>query len=251
MSNRLLEATKWTCTFKKDNGELCKRSVSAGEGRCWQHATSLRHRFGSLTRNQTLLFLLALLGLIVGVLALPDVYSFIFHSSKTPQVQQTDQLALSTSKEQFRIDQRPYVWVSEQLGPFIRAPHSTGNTSDKLAFQFKIKNNGKSPAIHCQVDARIAIGENAWKKIVWKSLDADKGSILPPGNVEFNDAFSDQAVSEEFFKQVISPGIMEPIEVLGHIQYFGTDGTPYSSDFCFGRTPALGLYNCPYHNDTK
>jgi hypothetical protein len=158
---------------------------------------------------------------------------------------------LSNSRDQFRIDQRPYVWVSE-LGPFIRAPHSTGDTSDKLAFQFKLTNYGKSPAIRCQVDARIAIGKNAWKQIVWKSLDADKGSILPPGKVEVvNDAFSDQAVSEEFFKQVISPGKMEPIEVLGHIQYIGNDGTPYSSDFCFGRNPAPGLYNCPYHNEIK
>jgi hypothetical protein len=161
------------------------------------------------------------------------------------------QQALRTSNEQFRLDQRPYVWISEP-GPFLRVPHGPGNTSDKLAFQLKLTNYGKSPAIHCQMDARIAIGENAWKTIVWKSLDADKGSILPPGKVDFNDAFSDQPVSEEFFRQVISPGIMKPIQVLGHIQYFGTDGTPYSSDFCFGRTidPPTVSY-CPYRNEIK
>lgn len=175
----------------------------------------------------------------------------VFYVCETKRTNNLTQVALNTSKQQFRIDQRPYVWVSEP-GPFLRAPHSTGNTSDKLAFQFKFTNYGKSPAIHYQVDARIAIGENAWEKIVWKSLDADKGSILPPGKVDVNEALSDQAVSEEFFKQVNSPGIMEPIEVLGHIQYFGTDGTPYSSDFCFGRTPGPPMvYNCPYHNEIK
>ena len=45
------------------NDERCKRRTSAGESLCWQHAHGLRHKWRSLTRNQTILFLLALLGI--------------------------------------------------------------------------------------------------------------------------------------------------------------------------------------------
>jgi hypothetical protein len=174
-----------------------------------------------------------------------------FYVCETHRTNNLTQLALETSKDQFRIDQRPYVWITNELSPFVQAPHGPGNTSDKLAFSFKFTNYGKSPAIHCQVDARIAIGKDGYREIVWKVMDASKGSILPPGRVDFNTAYSDETVSPDFLKQVVSPGVMEPIEVVGRIQYFGTDGTPYSSDFCLGRNPAQSLYYCPHHNEIK
>jgi hypothetical protein len=64
-----------TCQFKRENGELCKRNVSPGEGRCWQHARSWRHKFKSLTRNQTAVFMVGLLGLILTlVIGVPSFY---------------------------------------------------------------------------------------------------------------------------------------------------------------------------------
>jgi hypothetical protein len=56
---------KPTCQFKKSNSELCKRTVARGEDRCWQHARSWRQRWKSLTRNQTVGFILVVLGLVL------------------------------------------------------------------------------------------------------------------------------------------------------------------------------------------
>src|SRR5258706_7675524 len=52
-----------TCQFIKGNGERCKRNVAVGEDKCWQHAHGWKHKLRSLTKNQTILFLLALLGI--------------------------------------------------------------------------------------------------------------------------------------------------------------------------------------------
>lgn len=63
-------STRATCQFRKADEELCRRSVSRGEDYCWQHANSLRHKWKSLTRNQTILFLIAVLGLPIAVASL-------------------------------------------------------------------------------------------------------------------------------------------------------------------------------------
>lgn len=60
-------SSKPTCQFRKEDSATCKRSVSAREKYCWQHAHSLRSKWKSLTRNQTLLFV----GTIATLLALP------------------------------------------------------------------------------------------------------------------------------------------------------------------------------------
>jgi hypothetical protein len=62
--------TKFTCQVQKDNGEWCKRAVAPGEAKCWQHARSWKHRWKSLTRNQTILFVFTTLALVIALVAL-------------------------------------------------------------------------------------------------------------------------------------------------------------------------------------
>jgi hypothetical protein len=70
MASQFSPPIKATCKFRKDDGELCRRNVATGEDKCWQHASSFRHRLKSLTGNQTLAFLGMLLGLAIGALGL-------------------------------------------------------------------------------------------------------------------------------------------------------------------------------------
>jgi hypothetical protein len=60
-------SVKSTCQFKKVGGELCKRAVRPPEKKCWQHASSFRHRWKSLTQNQSVAFMLGVLGLVLTV----------------------------------------------------------------------------------------------------------------------------------------------------------------------------------------
>jgi hypothetical protein len=64
-----------TCQFKKSNGEFCKRSVDHGEHLCWQHAPTLRKRWRSLTRNQSLAFIFTIVGLVIALaIGLPSLW---------------------------------------------------------------------------------------------------------------------------------------------------------------------------------
>lgn len=63
-----------TCQFVRNNGELCKRRVAAGEHKCWEHAGSLSQSWKSLTRNQHVGFALVWAGVILGLLSIPSLY---------------------------------------------------------------------------------------------------------------------------------------------------------------------------------
>ncbi len=66
---------KSTCQFKKDNGEFCRRTLNRPETMCWQHATTLPHKWKSLTKNQTVIFIATMLGLAVAlVVGVPGTY---------------------------------------------------------------------------------------------------------------------------------------------------------------------------------
>ncbi len=60
-----------TCQFKKADGGFCKRRVGGNEILCWQHSSGLIRKWHSLTRNQSILFLLGVLALAV---AFPSAY---------------------------------------------------------------------------------------------------------------------------------------------------------------------------------
>ncbi len=51
-----------SCGFIKKNQQRCKRSIAEGQRFCWQHARGIRARWRSLTRNQSLIFALTILG---------------------------------------------------------------------------------------------------------------------------------------------------------------------------------------------
>ena len=66
------------CRSVLQKGVQCKRKIAEGQRFCWQHANGLTARWHSLTRNQSVLFVLAVGGL-VGTIGF-GIYS-IFHAA--------------------------------------------------------------------------------------------------------------------------------------------------------------------------
>lgn len=161
--------------------------------------------------------------------------------------------ANNQARTQFRMDQRPYVWFTGDLGPFQIAPGAphAGQVNGKLAFNFRFTNYGKSPAINCQVDARIGLGEKVEANIKWRNLDATYGAILPPGKVDYNTAWSDNVVDASLLARINTPGVIEHVIVYGHFQYSDMYGTIYTSEFCIGHSPSGAVSYCKEHNQIK
>jgi hypothetical protein len=92
------------CQFTKLDNERCKRSVALGKRFCWQHAHGLRAKWQSLTRNQTILFL-------VGVAGLAATLWFGFHgvpsttvTNKTIHVQSSGDQSPNIVDNQGKVD---------------------------------------------------------------------------------------------------------------------------------------------------
>jgi hypothetical protein len=171
--------------------------------------------------------------------------------------------ALATSKDQFRQDQRPYVWLAPGIpfGSVELVP--SGIYAGHLGMPFVFQNYGKSPGIDVRVDAHIAVGIDAWRKVRWQDIPRKDGSIMPTNDRRQGFAYSDDQVDDVILRQVKS-GHM-PFIIFGHFEYTDMYNEPvktYSSEFCtvsFGTPtpvpggPAVEVENgiCRYHNSVK
>jgi hypothetical protein len=55
------------CQLKKADGSNCKRRVGASQGFCWQHSGGMIRKWRSLTSNQSMIFVVSILALVVGL----------------------------------------------------------------------------------------------------------------------------------------------------------------------------------------
>lgn len=59
----VLQLVANTCQFVRPNNQRCSRRVNSANPLCWQHAHGAKAKWKALTRNQTVVFVLALLSL--------------------------------------------------------------------------------------------------------------------------------------------------------------------------------------------
>jgi hypothetical protein len=199
-------------------------------------------------------------GFIVEILALVGLFWYVCETRRTNDLTQKalansktqfDQ-AQSASWKQFITDQRPYLWITNDMGPFAMAPQSTGNTSGKLAYNFHIMNYGRSPAINCKTEGLIIFGLNGESKISFQPLDSSRSNtIVPPGRDIYQTAWSDNPVESVLLTRIQTAGIIEHVTVAGYVEYSDTSGNMYSSEFCIERNPNLSMVFCEGHNSIK
>ena len=155
-------------------------------------------------------------------------------------------LALINAKEQFRISQRPYVWVM---------PSNTSENTAKQVITYSIlpnqpvqvtlwyQNYGQSPAVITDFSADAEIGPNAVHKlhrITWHRND----SVLPPGKADTFSVLSTERVGPDSRSFTIAVG---GLATYVRVRYHDLSGHPYESDMCLihvgGGIPAQF---CPY-----
>jgi hypothetical protein len=66
MPQNPVPTTPSVCTGTTSTGAPCRRHVRAGAECCWQHSYGLKRKWSSLTRNQSIVFILSCIG-VVGV----------------------------------------------------------------------------------------------------------------------------------------------------------------------------------------
>lgn len=154
--------------------------------------------------------------------------------------------ALTQSKNQFVQDERPYVWITDniQLG---ETSSSDPIAPNRIAVNYDILNYGKSPALNVQMVANIAVGDKAERQTALKAFNKSGGSIMPPTKGANASAISDTPPYPNFHTY----GDKHKIVVYGRIRYNDLYGNVYISDWCLAYVGAIHPSNCPDRNRMK
>ena len=201
---------------------------------------------------------------ILEVLALVALLAYVCETRRTNNLTQT---ALDTSKEQFtksqqlskeqfRQDQRPYIWMAvgtkDSLNlnlEILNFMDSKGKKLHQIAVTMPLTNFGKSPAIFTRHYHGMKLGnENESFTYIPHWLNATR--VMPPGKVDNFSTQSDYLTDTQLLDYTKKP-YRSGIKIFATWQYSDSGGHTYETEICMGRLNLGGWAYCPDHNEIK
>lgn len=136
--------------------------------------------------------------------------------------------ALVQARDQFRQDQRPYVWMTANLG----SPMWITNTG-QVVWDLHYTNYGKSPALGIKAYLYIRVGKRGIQPSLGPALPWG-ASPLPIGKDDFFSIVSKTKITQDEFNRLLSWDHPETgfIEISGRFVYGDSYGGNYESGFC-------------------
>jgi hypothetical protein len=209
------------------------------------------------TRPRFVIEILALLGL--------GIYTYETHRTNnlTEKALENSRVQFKKSEdrawEQFKTDQRPYMWSSAVVG-------STPQANQPLWANVYLVNYGKSPAMAERNTGKIFFGQDATEQADKWFAQMDTGrldtkdtsvTVVPqgiPANAEKSPVFSsigtDTALNKSQAEYVKITAFSEVLAV--HVEYTDIGGKAfYFSDICYHRTATGQMGICHEHNVMK
>ncbi len=167
------------------------------------------------------------------------------------------QEALKESRNQFRQDQRPYVWHSG-----IRSDNSV---SGRLGVSVYWVNYGKSPALRLSTTGKMFCGKDALQNgysfldsaktsLEWRRLQSVIAPFVPTNVVNPSSPYDGFVTDPMTPKDMADCDLSLPQIIVGMMEYYDLYGNRYMSEFCTGKRfmnssrGYLADGNCPQHN---
>lgn len=172
----------------------------------------------------------------------------IAQSSAAHQAVQIAQKSLKQAQESFVRDQRPYIWLTNDLGHpgYIEARVNGVLMDQRIGWDWHYENYGKSPAYNVRFFAVVLAGDNADKMPRPVMSFVGPGVPLPHGQVDFATAFTKRRFSRETFESLEQQ--QGAILIYGRIRYKDADGNEYQDGFCFHTLATTAIMFCKEKN---
>jgi hypothetical protein len=157
--------------------------------------------------------------------------------------------ANKNARDNFRQDQRPYVWLTNFRAPDLLVhPDRPNDVEGHATWSFHYTNYGKSPAYHVSLTHVMEIGDKATTRR--RNLGQFKTSPpIPPNKDDFTTAVSRQRISQSEFTRLRNTE--NAIMVFGQFKYSDSSGSPYATDFCFLWLRTGAVAYCSEGNDIR
>lgn len=157
--------------------------------------------------------------------------------------------ALKNARENFRSEQRPIIWLTNNLGapqfiPNLKKADGTG----QIVWDWHFTNYGKTPALHLTYHDFMRIENNTEES--HGATGPSIGAPLPTGKDDFATVVSHPDISQNEFNRLMN-SIDNPIAISGSIVYFDAYGQQYETTFCLTRLLTGAVQHCKEGNDIK
>jgi hypothetical protein len=152
-------------------------------------------------------------------------------------------------RENFRLEQRPIIWLTNDLGTpaFVPNPKKADNTG-QIVWDWHFTNYGKTPALHITFRHFMRI-ENSTEES-YGAQAPSVGAPLPNGKTDFATVVSRPGLAQSKFNQLIS-AINNSIGISETISYFDAYGEKYETTFCLTRLVNGAIQYCKEGNDIR
>jgi hypothetical protein len=150
--------------------------------------------------------------------------------------------ALTDANTHFRDEQRPIIWVTNNLG----SPKLT--QSGQISWSWEYTNYGKTPSGNVYISEEIKIGDGPYTAARGQRSPA-KGPPITPGKIDFASIASVEAVSREDFARLL--GTDRAIGIRIRIDYADVYGTPHHTGICVSHLASGATVYCKEGNYIK
>jgi hypothetical protein len=154
--------------------------------------------------------------------------------------------AVRQSRESFQRDQRPYVWLTNDLGKpeFVQ---KAGTHSGQAIWDWHFTNYGKTPALGIRFRQYFKVG-NEFHPAPGSNEQTGFGSPLPPTKVNFSTNVS-EPISVDDFRRSLDTDQGIGIRIV--LEYMDANGGKYESGFCLERLRTSAITYCSTGNYMK
>jgi len=137
---------------------------------------------------------------------------------------------LITTTNRFRIEQRPIVWLTNDIGKpdFVPQFNNPASPIGQIAWDWHFTNYGRTPAQNVKIRQYIKVGNEPFNLAYGHKQDAI-GAPLPPGKTDF-DTVPSRPITKDQFNKLISTDDSIAIKVL--LEYTDADGSTYETSIC-------------------
>lgn len=165
-----------------------------------------------------------------------------YQSCKMREANRLSHQLLETTRDNFRNEERPYVWVAEKGGPVFEQPNANFPNMGQIIWTWHYQNYGKTPALHVSFQQYFRLGKNGVFEPAYGQKGASPGPPQPPTKDNYNSIVS-RPITIDLFKQLMQQD--NGISIKADIVYYGTDGRRYESIICLGRLRTSATDACP------
>jgi|SRR5271157_1439774 len=214
----------------------------------WQRARKIRDDWGGTALHDKANVVLAGIGLCV-------LFTYTFYTARMYCANKkaadaamiaanTAAATLTSAQEQFKIDHRPILWLTNQnYAPKLNRP------SKQILWEFHLANYGKTPIQSIRYNKYMKVGDKDFT-ITYGAKGPSVGPPLPPGSIDYyDDVISEPHITEAEFKRLL--GISNSLSIKIVFDYTDAYGGEYQTGVCLTRLNTGAVGYCKEGNYIK